>query len=165
MRVSPEHKEVLKRFRSSAPVDVTALAESLGLQVWEDDTLAANVSGKIFKDSGCASASGFSISVKSSDAYVRRRFTVAHEIGHFLLHRDKIGSSLTDDGLYRSNLSTLEEIEANRLAADILMPGELVRDYVRKYGNENTSLLASIFKVSESAMIIRLGYRPIPEGV
>lgn len=148
-------KEIAERFYESAPVDVTALAEALGIAVWEDDELPENVSGKIIEDPDNAGSSGYSIVVRASDAYVRRRFTVAHEIAHFVLHKDRIGASLTDDGMYRSNLSTWEEVQANSLAAEILMPKELILRYVRQYGPE-APLLAKFFKVSESAMQIRL---------
>ena len=63
---------------------------------------------------------------------MRRRFTIAHEIAHFLLHRDKIGDQLSDDAMYRSSLSSDDERAANRLAADILMPMGLIQDYMRK---------------------------------
>lgn len=147
---------VIERFQHSAPVDVTALAEALGLSVWEDETLPEGISGKLFLDPVSGGASGYSIVVRASDAYVRRRFTVAHEIAHFILHRDRIGSSLTDDAMYRSGLSTREEAEANRLAADILMPRPLIAHYIKSYGSADPEVLASIFHVSEAAMRIRL---------
>jgi Zn-dependent peptidase ImmA (M78 family) len=62
-----------------------------------------------------------------------------------------------DDALYRSNLSTREEAEANRLAADILMPRHLIARYIKTYGFADPGFLASTFKVSEAAMRIRLG--------
>src|SRR5580693_4208343 len=103
---------VVDRFQQSAPVDVTGLAEALGLTVWEDDSLPQGISGKLFQDPIRGGAERYSITVRASDAYVRKRFTVAHEIAHFVLHRNRIGSSLTDDAFYRSNLSSREEAEA-----------------------------------------------------
>ncbi len=153
MNLTHGYEGVVHRFQHTAPVDVTALAEALGLHVWEEDDLPESVSGKIFKDS--SATSGYSISVRSSDAYVRRRFTVAHEIAHFLLHRDKIGNGLTDDAMYRSGLSTWEEVEANHLAAEILMPRTLLASYIIQWGSE-VDVLAPIFKVSRAAMQIRL---------
>jgi uncharacterized protein DUF955 len=147
---------IIERFQHSAPVNVTALAEAFGLTVWEDADLPEGVSGKIFRDPRNGGPEGYSIVVRASDAYVRRRFTVAHEIAHFLLHRNRIGDSLTDDALYRSGLSSREEAEANRLAADILMPRKLLGQYINSYGSANPAVLADVFNVSEAAMQIRL---------
>jgi hypothetical protein len=150
-------REVISRFQNEAPVNVTGIAEALGLTVWESDTeLPEGVSGKLFKDPFSGGAEGFSIIVRASDPYVRRRFTVAHEIAHFVLHRNQVGDSLADDELYRSGLSTQQEAQANRFAADILMPRSLISRYVSAYG-PNPAALAPLFKVSEAAMCIRLG--------
>jgi Zn-dependent peptidase ImmA (M78 family) len=146
---------IIQRFQNVAPVDVTGLAEALGLNVWEDDDLPEGVSGKLFLDS---EHGGYSIVVRASDAYVRRRFTVAHEIAHFLLHRNFIGNSITDDEWYRSNLSNAQEAEANRLAADILMPDALIASSIKRYGAD-PAVLAPLFEVSEAAMRIRLSQK------
>lgn len=147
--------QIISRFQQSAPVDVTGLAEALGLRVWEADGLPEGVSGKLFKDRTNGGSEGYSIVVRSSDPYVRRRFTAAHEIAHFLLHRDRVGSSVVDDQWYRSNLSSREEAEANVLAAEILMPLPLLRGYMSLC--QDACTLAKLFKVSEEAMRIRLG--------
>jgi hypothetical protein len=152
-------REVIARFQNEPPVNVTGIAEALGLNVWESDTeLPPGVAGKIFKDPISGGSEGFSIVVRESDPYVRRRFTVAHEIAHFVLHRDQIGDLLTDDELYRSGLSSTQESEANRFAADILMPMHLVAQYIKRFGSD-PQVLAPLFKVSEAAMRIRLGLR------
>jgi Zn-dependent peptidase ImmA (M78 family) len=146
---------IIRRFQVTAPVDVTAMAQALGLRVWEDASLPDGIAGKLFHDQLNGGAEGFSIVVRASDPYVRRRFTVAHEIAHFVLHRNAIGSGLTDDAFYRSGLPTTMEAEANQFAADILMPRDLLARYINQYGAE-ARVLASIFKVSEAAMKIRL---------
>jgi hypothetical protein len=147
---------VIRRFQGAAPVDVSALAVALGINVWESEFLPDGVSGKLFRDPENGGSEGFSIIVRESDAYPRKRFTVAHEIAHFTLHRSKVGNSLVDDAWYRSNLSTTEEAEANRWAADLLMPKGLIAEYVERLG-PNPAALASVFEVSEAAMRIRLG--------
>jgi hypothetical protein len=150
-------RSVIARFQGAAPVDVTGLAEALGLSVWESEVdLPEGISGKLFRDPYSGGSEGFSIIVRGSDPYVRKRFTVAHEIAHFVLHRDAIGESLADDELYRSGLSTRQEAQANRFAADILMPRRLIVDCIRRFGDD-AQTLASVFKVSEAAMRIRLG--------
>ena len=66
-----------------------------------------------------------------------------------------IGDGIRDDGLYRSGLSDAVEVEANRLAADILMPRHLVRRALSE-GVRAVPDLARNFGVSQRAMEIRL---------
>jgi hypothetical protein len=67
---------VIRRFQSAAPVDVSALAVALGINVWESEFLPDGVSGKLFRDPENGGSEGFSIIVRESDAYPRKRFTV-----------------------------------------------------------------------------------------
>ena len=49
--------------------------------------------------------SGYAIFVNKGDRYkTRQRFTIAHKIAHFILHREAIGDGIVDDALYRSGL-------------------------------------------------------------
>src|SRR5690348_13224413 len=106
------------------PVDVTALAKDIGIKVWESD-LGPNVSGKLFKDDTNGGSKGYSILVNSKEPYVRRRYTVAHELGHYILHREMVRrlGAVTDNTFYRADgFDSWQEMEANKLAAEILMP-------------------------------------------
>jgi len=147
--------DVLQRFQASAPVDISGLAKAMGVNVWESDVLPGDVSGQILLDPLNGGSEGYSILVRSTDSYVRRRFTVAHELGHFVLHRTSIGSLFSEDNLYRSGLPNQLEIEANRYAANVLMPVRLVRQHIEAYGPD-VAKLAQAFEVSEAAMKIRL---------
>jgi Zn-dependent peptidase ImmA (M78 family) len=80
---------------------------------------------------------------------------LAHEIAHYLLHRNLIGDGIEDTALYRSRLSDTVEVEANRQAASMLMPAPLVRR-VYNAGLRWLQGLSSAFQVSEEAMRIRL---------
>ncbi len=136
------------------PVDLSPIAEGLNLEVysakgWEDD-----ISGMIRKDRR-SKENGYTIYSNAAHPLTRRRFTIAHEIAHYILHEDLIGGGITDGGaLYRSKLSSAIESEANRLAAGILMPRHLVMSALE----EENSLegLSSLFNVSPQAMAIRL---------
>ena len=46
---------------------------------------------------------GYRIVVNSGHNRVRRRFTAAHELGHYVYHRDLIGDGIYDDAAYRTN--------------------------------------------------------------
>jgi Zn-dependent peptidase ImmA (M78 family) len=61
-----------------------------------------------------------------------------------------------DDALYRSRLSNNIEAQANRQAADILMPFHLINPLIDS-GITDIQKLAERFHVSASAMSIRLG--------
>jgi hypothetical protein len=84
---------------------------------------------------------------------VRRRFTIAHEIGHFVLHPEY---SRTDGGGAVTEAGRMEEREADAFAAELLMPDHLMREAVREQGLD-VALLADRFEVSRKAMQARLG--------
>jgi len=84
------------------------------------------------------------IGFNPSTAWVRRRFTIAHEIGHLLL-----GHTCTDP-----DLDNDPEAEANQFAAELLMPLALLKiDYKAK---PDASYLAEKYIVSREAMILHL---------
>lgn len=142
----------IRRLQKNVPVDIVAIAKVLGLEVYEDD-LPEGIAGKIFRDQKHGGKGEYSIVVRSADPYVRKRFTVAHEIGHYLLHRSLlVGGTLVDDAMYRSNLSDNREAEANGLAADLLMPWHLLQPMATLPIEE----LAKKFEVSTQAMRIRM---------
>jgi Zn-dependent peptidase ImmA (M78 family) len=148
-------RKYIRTFQQSAPVDVGAIASDLGVKVWEIPDMPENISGKLFPDSKHGGSAGYSIGVNPRESYVRKRFTVAHEIAHFLLHRDQIRNGIQEDTFYRGGLSTQEEVEANKMAADILMPYHLIRQ-LSGQGIREIKELAKRFEVSEVAMKIRL---------
>lgn len=152
-----ETKEEIKAFQNNIPIRIGDLAKSFGIDV-KISTLDVGISGMIHPDKG-----GYKIVINKHEPEYRRRFTLAHELAHFILHRDLIGSGISDNVLYRSQLSDAREAEANRLASDILMPVDKVNELrsellVSKLADA-VSLLAHRFKVSEEAMRIRLGMK------
>lgn len=89
--------------------------------------------------------------INSSDALVRQRFTMAHEIGHLLLH--PLNRLLRDTTFARPG-DVIEE-EANEFAASLLMPLWMLEP-VAKIPNTKASDLAAWFKVSPGALAIQL---------
>jgi len=156
--MTPTEDRLIQECQQKAPIDITGLATKLGLSVYETYDLPSGISGKISRDSTSDSPSGYRISINATEPYRRRRFTIAHECAHYLIHRTKIGDELTDDALYRSEkLDSREEFEANNLAADLLMPKLLVAKSIRE-GFSSISALANVFEVSEPAMRVRMRY-------
>jgi Zn-dependent peptidase ImmA (M78 family) len=146
--------DVVRPFLESAPVHLDGIANALGLVVVDVDTFERDESGRIsriYEDNRI----DYVIEINSHHSKNRRRFTLAHEISHYLLHRDEIGDGITDDMAYRSRLGDHIETEANRLAAELLMPRMLVRTFFRS-GIQSLDQLCQMFKVSEAAMRIRL---------
>ncbi len=152
-RVINNYADLIRAFQTEAPVNVVGLAKKMGLRVFSED-LGNNISGKLYRDK--ESQAEWSISVQSGEVQTRQRFTIAHELGHFVLHKDLIGSSLEDDAFYRSGLAHWQETEANNFAADILMPWELINK-LTDAGVNTPEALATAFNVSQIAMNIRLG--------
>lgn len=101
--------------------------------------------------------SGFACFVDKNEPSVRQRFTAAHELGHFVLHRHEIGEQHQDNYLLRAEgLTNAQEAAANRFAADLLMPRNLIAGAMEG-GVTTVADLATLFKVSQVAMSIRLG--------
>ena len=154
-RVSETPGQIIAKYQREAPVNVLAIARELGINVWEMHNFSDTISGKIFRDPLNGGSSGFSIAVNAKEAPVRKRFTIAHEIAHFILHRDRITDELVEDTLYRGGLGSKAETQANKLAADILMPYSLINRLMSE-GVTNLTELARKLQVSEMALRIRL---------
>ena len=150
--------EVVSKFCAETPVRLGAMAAELGLEVFRS-SLKPDISGLIEPSS--TAPSGYRIRLNRHEIPERQRFTLAHEIAHYLLHRDYIGGGVVDSVLYRSNLSSRKEVEANKLAASIIMPLANVRAeraLLEDLDDEEAAVvLAQRFRVSLPAMRIRLG--------
>jgi len=94
------------------------------------------------------------IEVNRGDSPVRRRFTIAHELGHYALgHRQAPRD-------YPANFTTGvqddDERRANQFAAELLMPAERIRALVQSGRVGSLDEMARGFKVSGAAMGYRL---------
>ncbi|WP_234744866.1 ImmA/IrrE family metallo-endopeptidase [Burkholderia sp. WTPI3] len=89
----------------------------------------------------------------------RKRFTIAHELGHFILHRDRQMSFQCDKASVYSGQDTLAVIEreADDFASNLLLPGDVLRDAMagQTINLHLLSQLASRFQVSFEALCIR----------
>lgn len=149
---------VVEKYTRSVPVKLTALATELGIPVYLS-TMPPRISGLIEPD--VSSSSGFRIRINRHEPPERQRFTLAHEIAHYILHRSLIGGGVVDDTMYRSALSSRREVEANKLAAELCMPMAIIEEEKgrrRHLADEQlVDDMARLFKVSKQAMGIRLG--------
>ena len=128
-----------------APIPIEKIAEKFGLKVVEFD-FPDSIPGVLRIDKGV-------IGVNKNNHKVRRRFTIAHELGHFLLeHSNRKETDIIDEG---SDQHILEEREANSFASQILMPEQVIRKEA-EMKTLNIKALATKFDVSEQALTIRL---------
>jgi Zn-dependent peptidase ImmA (M78 family) len=154
-RLDDEVKERIQIHQQTFPIKIGNIAKELGLIV-KASTLDAGISGEIRK-----TEESYLIKVNRHDVKERQRFTVAHEIAHFLLHRNEIGDGLVDDVMYRSKLSDSLEAEANRLAADLILPWDSFHSLFSKMNHpkleQKIEEVAKITEVSTTVIKIRIG--------
>lgn len=152
--------DLIDEFTESAPVNIEALIRAAGLELDKKAELEEGIAGEIARlDDG-----RYRISANKEDHYYRQRFTLAHELGHYVFHRDLIGDGVDDTKMYRSTedgnfyntkIKQQHETEANKFAAVVLMPKDLVVAKVEE-GEKDPQVLSKVFQVSPSAMEIRL---------
>lgn len=151
--------DALTEARKTIPVPVQTLPALLGIKL-RPAFLGNDVSGMLEK-----AGDSFLLTVNALDPNTRQRFTIAHELGHYMLHRHLVGDGVDDDRAYRSTevgkyhntlIGPKEETEANKFAANLLMPRNAITKE-RKRLQDSVSEMAKLFQVSEHAMSIRMG--------
>jgi len=152
--------EIIQEHTSDAPVKIEHLVEAFDVKLNRNADLHPQIAGQIER----LPNGSYEISANAKDHYYRRRFTIAHELGHYLLHKRLIDSGVDDTKAYRSlnigkfnntKIGPEQEAEANKAAARLLMPAKLVRRYYEEL-NGDVEALAKKFQVSYEAMGYRL---------
>lgn len=157
-------QELLARLGIFAvPTPVERIAKARGVQVrfspFDDE-----LSGMIYIKDGIPI-----IGVNSLHHPNRQRFTIAHELGHFELHRQMITTEVHVDkdfpALMRDPKSAAGteqiEIQANQFAAELLMPNKLIKKELsgKQFDIEDErpmERLAKKFRVSKQALEYRI---------
>jgi Zn-dependent peptidase ImmA (M78 family) len=156
--------QVLDELRIHAPpVPVVQIAQANGVVVLYQP-FDGDLSGMLYRE-GARKVIG----VNASDADVRKRYTIAHELGHQFLHP---GRDVWIDRNVRVNFRNAEsglainreEIQANAFAAELLMPSKWIiteasmRVRTRQARNVRQLIdgLSRHFLVSRRAMEYRL---------
>ena len=155
-------KAVLERHGLYAlPVDPLAVATREQIAVYNvsftDETLAGAISRHGHQTT---------IYLRQQDPPSRKRFTIAHELGHFFLHLAADGNQQFTDGennLFRqpgksrpvTSDDARREYQANLFAAALLMPSEKVVQLWQS--TDSIREMSNLFGVSDLAMSIRLG--------
>jgi len=130
------------------PVQPVAIATALNAKVIPDPDLGP-ISGQFSLEE-----EGPVIRYNSKEPPMRQRFTVAHEIGHYALgHGDYFRDPIRN---FSTRNFDPKEAQANRFAAELLMPEIAVSGLIRERGITDVKALAREFQVSEAAMMYRL---------
>lgn len=137
------------------PVGVIKIANDCGIEVYEKD-MGNDISGKITYDK---TNKEFYITVNKNNSKERQRFSVAHELGHYFLHKDILVKEETHiDTLYRANDIKDEEARKREKEVDYFAGALLMNKLMLEnlYEDYDIASLADIFKVSVSAMTVRM---------
>lgn len=161
-------------FEISAPIDVEKIANILDVEIDE------GIDFERIDIAGCISVSSTNAKIwlngMENNYEPRRRFTIAHELGHLIKHispekgvKEFIDTKKTLNR--KDSYWDAKEFEANNFAAQLLMPKslliEVAKDVISRYKAENAGkqnmpvslfkkTLADKFSVSEPAMSFRL---------
>lgn len=135
------------------PVDLNKIAKHLGLTIQEEN-FEDNLSGVLLRNEKV-------IAINKSHSDRRKKFTIAHEIGHFIIHTklDKFFDGVYKREKINTTANNVHETQANEFAASLLMPKkELLKsiEEVNMGKIQSLSQLAEVYRVSEQAMSFRL---------
>lgn len=143
------------------PVPVRDILRKRGVVVKEKDLEEAVLGFSLIEDGIQA------VAIRKQDSKSRKRFTMAHELGHLVLHLDQNVNINRGGLMYRRQESTTSETtwreaEANHFGACLLMPKDRVFDELKEISpsgvvrEETIKEMAKRFEVSEAAMTVRL---------
>lgn len=137
---------------AAAPVDVEDMAQEMGIVVIRTHIDTPGCSGMLAKPAG-----GPILFLREQDCETRQRFTIAHEMWHALHGNDPMHLSWEMCG----ESVPWEERKADRFAAELLMPGNWVQEYVE--ARFPFSAICGVLRVSAESLRRRyheLGLRP-----
>lgn len=152
--------DIVSSFQQSSPIDVEGLIRALGIPLEKTIDLPDEVLGLVVPNGD----GELKIIVSKKGHYFRQRFTMAHELGHVLMHRDLLAKGTNDTAAFRSTNTAAfynplilpsHETQANRFAANLLMPADLIRSEWPLH-DPRLKEMAKAFQVSPAAMKIRL---------
>lgn len=141
------------------PIDIESLCRSLNVKL-----KAGYLTPQIVAEIELNIDNTYTITYCKSlaDLAYNRRFAIAHELGHLVLHRHLIGHGLNDSKEFKgvnvghyfnSDVKRHHEAEANKFAAALLMPEELIR---ADSPHLDVNSYCEKYQVSERALLLRL---------
>ena len=142
-----------------APVPVAEIAKHLGAKI-RYSPFDGELAGMLVRSDDNEAVIG----VNSAHHINRQRFTIAHELGHFCLHKGKdvhIDRSFRVNRRDKRSAQAIDpiEIEANRFAAELLMPHDMILKDIIEFDiedDEELKELADKYQVSVQALTLRI---------
>ena len=133
------------------PLDIVRVVKEIfGIDLYYND-LDRDTSGFIERKA----PNKWAIHVNKWENPLRQRFTIAHELAHFILHKNILqAGSHYDSILYRDENTSQIERDANTYASELLMPANEFKKYISE-GVNTIEKLASKFNLSTSAVRYR----------
>lgn len=149
-----------------APVEIERIARLLKVEIRKHPYKGnSDLSGILVRDQGKVV-----VGINSNHHEHRQRFSIAHEIGHYLLHE---GNKVFVDREYKVNFrdsnsslgTNIQEIEANIFASLLLIPENLLLKDLSRYEidvqdqediQKFAETLADKYNVSPTSMMLRL---------
>ena len=131
------------------PVDPIKIAKTYDIEVYQGE-LDNKIAGAIryYKENN-----KFKILVNKKDSMVKKRFTIAEELGYYILYEEKLKKEEIHVNLI-DKIINKEEKELEYFAGALLVNKTLLENV---YNSNSTILeLAQLFKVSISSMTLRL---------
>lgn len=153
-------ENIIVEYNFNAPSDLVAdLANRIGIRIEVAEFKDDDVAGLLYYGSKEDKDDSPAIFIKSSDDSKKRNFTIAHEIGHFFLHKANEGKFKVDRYEFKNDVESLEETQANYFAAALLVPKDKLKEIVFKARVPEWDLInlsSNYFNVSRSAIKNRL---------
>lgn len=139
--------------KMSLPIDVRAIADNMNIQIVEKE-LPSSVAGFILKEENDPFPV---IYVNAQDGFQRQRFTIAHELGHYVQnrHSDEIAYVDNRDELASSGTDPKERW-CNAFAAELIMPESVVKKYWAE--GRKFEQIRKLLGVSKAALGNRLNF-------
>lgn len=143
------------------PADIMAAIAECGIRLTFTDMAGGQSSAIALHDSD------FEITLSTSLSAERQRFAAAHELAHYLIHRDFLadhnGSQMHTDYLFMDDaplairpLTSRHDAQASRMAVQMLLPKRKIEDLYERQGVRSAADLSRILGVAPDAVERRL---------
>lgn len=136
--------QVRREYNIPSPCDPYQLAKELGISIVRQDLYSPRLCGALIR-------TAHSAAILLSDAYLpgSERFTLAHELGHFFLHRE-IQEFFCDGG------NSPLEWQANTVAAELLMPYRILLPTLAGLWEQGGGTTRSLHQLAEKFQVSTL---------
>lgn len=135
---------------SKGNVDLFKFSKEIGITVSTCPLDPGHAGALLLKDDS------WEIILNKSEPEPRRRFTFAHELGHYFLHRKPVIDETINPIFHRDENKDSKEYAANSFAVNLLMPEDKIRERLSQT-HRTVKALADDFEVSVQSMTYRLG--------